>query len=104
MPRELPEDGDWSSLMKGSNNGFFMILVALGWWAQGAQFAGRDIKAWVYASADVMWVLDQVRMVAETRKRARDDDDVMTESTTASSRPVSKRLVATLMNFSYLRC
>lgn len=65
MPRLAPVDAAWPEAMKGSNNGFYIVLVALGWWAQGAKFAGQDMKAWDQATADVTWVLDQLKLVAE---------------------------------------
>lgn len=102
MPRQLPADGEWAEIMKGSNNGFFVVLVALGWWAQGLLFANEDMKGWVQATADVLWVVDQMKGIAETRKRSRDDGDASeTESITTSSRPPSKRYAMMLIDASY---
>lgn len=93
MPRLAPVDAAWPEAMKGSNNGFYIVLVALGWWAQGAKFAGQDMKAWDQATADVTWVLDQLKLVAEsTRKRSRSNGEDEIASHT-SSRPNSKRCV-----------
>lgn len=92
MPRQIPDDGQWLEAMKGTNNGLYMVLVALGWWAQGVQFAGQDMKAWVQATADVIWVVEQMQAVAEeTQKRARDDEDEEIESAASSCAPPSKR-------------
>lgn len=90
MPRKLPEDAKWPEAMKGTNNGVYIVLVALGWWGQGAKFANIDMKGWDQAVADVTWVVEEMKLVAEeTRKRAREDGNDEIDD----SRPKSKRCV-----------
>lgn len=101
MPRKPPDDGNWPEVMKGTNNGFYMLLVALGWWAQSLQYAGLDMKAWVQATADVLWAVDQIKSVAEeTRKRSWNEGGSGKETgdTTTSHLP-SKRCMVTLSDY-----
>ena len=37
---EVMEDCNWDSLMKGGQNGFFVILLALYWWYLAVDFDG----------------------------------------------------------------
>ncbi|KIM73704.1 hypothetical protein PILCRDRAFT_15000 [Piloderma croceum F 1598] len=76
---------DWSGTRKGSSNGFFVIILALGWWFLGAKNNnGRNISNCGHALDDVIWVLEQ--MVgsdeptgdSEAVKRTRDKGDLGT--------------------------
>lgn len=99
MPRVAPDDGEWPEVLKGSNNGFFMVVIALGWWAQGVKFAELDMNAWDQATADATWVVDQMKLVAvDSRKRTRDDvdDGIDSENLSSTSRPDSKRYVCSV--------
>lgn len=90
MPRVPPHDNEWPEIMKGTNNGLYIVLVGLGWWAQGAHFAKLDMKVWDEATADVSWVIDQMKhAVQHNRKRSRVDDKLSSDDT--DSRPNSKR-------------
>ena len=57
-----PEDAillDWREIKKGSQNGFFLLLLTLGWWGLGASSQGKDVLWWwAYALGDLRWVLE----------------------------------------------
>ena len=39
---------DWQDIKKGSQNGFFLLLLSLGWWGVGASDQGEDmLSQWV---------------------------------------------------------
>lgn len=62
LTRDPPEDAvisDWPELKKGSQNGFFLLLLSLGWWGLGASDQGEDaLGRWGYAFDDLRWVLE----------------------------------------------
>jgi hypothetical protein len=62
--------------MKGSPNGFFIILLALYWWHLAVDSdGGHGIDAWVNALDDVEWAIDQMKQcLARSHKRGRDND------------------------------
>jgi hypothetical protein len=62
LARELPDgEIDWSATRKGGSNGFYVVLLALGWWFIGAKHSdGRGISDCEHALDDVAWVLEQM--------------------------------------------
>ena len=55
MPHITLEDAnwlstDWLEVMKGLNNGFYMVLVVLGWWGRGIKLAKGDVKLGIMLS------------------------------------------------------
>lgn len=90
MPRKSPPNNEWCEIMKGTNNGLYIVLIGLGWWAQGAQFAKLDMKAWNDASADVIWAINEMKHTAQdVRKRSHNNDEQNDSET--NSQPNSKR-------------
>lgn len=64
LSRDLRATGvfNWSETLKGSQNGFFLLIASLGWWFKGERgmwWCGDAIK-------DVEWVLDQMIMGADS--------------------------------------
>lgn len=75
MSRVTDSTAEWSQLLKGGPNGFFVILLALGWWYIGVKSAGGDCSDCNHAFADVQWVLEQMKLsFANPAKRARETD------------------------------
>jgi hypothetical protein len=69
-------DGDWLSLRKGGNNGFFMIVLTLSWWLRaidGVVEAEGEISK---AFSDVNWVLDHLLSLKRARDEIMDDESV----------------------------
>lgn len=69
-------NADWSLLAKGGNNGLYVLVISLGWWA----FALRDNTAvaaneeFLTAVNDVMWIFDQLLATPQMKKRTADYD------------------------------
>lgn len=60
---DTPEECDWTELMKGGPNGFFLILLSYGWWGVGAVDADSNeiqpaFDEWKSAFQDLDWVLE----------------------------------------------
>lgn len=54
-------DFDWSATYKGSQNGLFGVLLALGWWVLGVQNgSGAGAEGYAGAISDVSWVIVQM--------------------------------------------
>jgi hypothetical protein len=80
LSRKVPQNPDWSVLDKGTANGFFVIVLALGWWALGIKHLGVvdeiSIKNLLEAIEDTTWVLRQMELPRSTStKRPRSEDD-----------------------------
>lgn len=75
MSRDVPDGTDWSEVMKGGNNGLFIVVISLGWWAKALQFAARDMGDWDKAIGDVGWVIDHIKCCQLQRKHDRDEED-----------------------------
>ena len=76
MLRQPPNDGEWHEALKGTNNGLYVVLVALGWWVLGARLDDRNMEAWNHAASDVIWAIGQMKLVGEeTQKRPHEDGD-----------------------------
>jgi hypothetical protein len=56
-------------MRKGSQNGFFMVILTLAWWRKSAVKTG-DLADFTTAVNDVSWVVDHM---LRPGKRARDD-------------------------------
>lgn len=64
----------WEELRKGSINGFYNIVVSLGWWIEAATTDPE--RAGVYHMvSDAMWVVDQMLATPRITKRGPDIDD-----------------------------
>jgi hypothetical protein len=61
----------WEEMRKGSQNGFFMVILTLAWWREAAVKA-NDTTGFTTALNDVSWVVDHM---LRPGKRTRDDDD-----------------------------
>lgn len=59
---EGPEGEEWSQICKGGANGFFMIVLTLGWWiiAADQNTEQRNDANLHLAMEDVEWVLDRM--------------------------------------------
>lgn len=52
---------DWGATWKGSQNGFYIVVLALGWWFLGAHNNnGHGINGCERALDEVLWTLDQM--------------------------------------------
>ena len=62
LGQDPPEDAiisDWQDIKKGSQNGFFLLLLPLGWWGVGASDLGEDmLSRWASAFDNLRWVLE----------------------------------------------
>lgn len=75
---DLP--GGWSTIRRGGSNGFFVPLLALGWWFLGVKHNnGRGIDACLRALDDVVWVLENIAHIKDPVKRPHDGDAVADE-------------------------
>jgi hypothetical protein len=76
LSRQVPSNTDWSAMEKGTANGFFVVILALGWWAFGVKHAGidtgDDVDDLMNAIDDTTWVLDQMAL-SRSNKRQRLD-------------------------------
>lgn len=78
---QVPSSVNWSMTEKGTANGFFIIVLALGWWALGLKYADdcgtQDHNDFSRALGEATWVLDQMELVSNhgLGKRARDSND-----------------------------
>lgn len=56
LPRDLPGDTDWSRLLHTGPHGFFLVMMALSWWAHCAvsQDSATEFDA---VAEDVNWAL-----------------------------------------------
>lgn len=52
----FPEVENWCQTKHRGEDGFFLILQALGWWASGVRSA-KERREWMSAVDDVLWVL-----------------------------------------------
>jgi hypothetical protein len=64
------ESDSWEETRKGSQNGFFTVLLTLAWWRKAAA-AASDVVHFKAAFDNVSWVAD---CMLRAGKRARDDD------------------------------
>jgi hypothetical protein len=67
-----PKSELWEETRKGSQNGFFMVLLTLAWWRKAA-VTTNDVADFKVAFDDVSWVVD---CMLGKGKRPRDDDTV----------------------------
>ena len=76
LSRQVPPNADWSVIEKRTANGFFVVILALGWWALGVKHAGIDtgngVDDLMNAIDDTTWVLEQITL-SRPNKRARVD-------------------------------
>jgi len=81
LSQERPENPDWSVLNKGTANGFFVIILSLGWWALGLKHAEVNSTSYgmedlLNAIEDTTWVLQQMALPCSTStKRPQSEDD-----------------------------
>jgi hypothetical protein len=59
---DIPEVAEWTELIKGGPNGFFLIVLSYGWWGAGAVDAELNevqpaFDQWKEAFLDLDWVL-----------------------------------------------
>lgn len=92
-------DQEWDNLCKGSQNGFFTLLLSLGWWGQAVCDQGPDPRdLWAGAFYDLIWVLEQIVKKLKVEKGQSDKPKSSTkrpheESEEPPSRRMSKRYV-----------
>jgi hypothetical protein len=68
------EDGEqWEELQKGSINGFYNVVVSLGWWVQAATTESEHIEVGRMIS-DAVWVVVQMLGTTHPAKRGPDTD------------------------------
>jgi hypothetical protein len=73
---------DWNEIRKGSQNGFFLLLLTLGWWGVGASDeSSQELERWGEA-------FDDLRRVLEILISEDNNDD---ESDELESLPLKKR-------------
>lgn len=80
MSRVVNAPVDWTELLKGGPNGLFVILLTLGWWYIGVEFAGGDLKDFNHAVSDVLWVLDQIKSSDSLKRKRADKADHLSET------------------------
>ena len=61
MTADAPNDAslsDWNEIWKGSQNGIFLLILTLGWWAVAACDQGNEeMGKWADTLGDLQWVL-----------------------------------------------
>jgi hypothetical protein len=69
LSREVPEGEEWSQICRGGANGFFMIVLTLGWWIMAADqnTEQRTDENLCLAMEDVEWVLDRMVMLIKSQ-------------------------------------
>lgn len=76
MSREITKEYEWDILMKGGQNGLFVVLLALYWWFLSVEFDGDGFDGWNCAMNDVQWTVGQMKICLDrSRKRTRDEDE-----------------------------
>jgi hypothetical protein len=80
LSREVPKNPDWSDMEKGTANGFFIIILVLGWWALGLKYAevesGTAVEDFQHAMEDTTWVLHQMALPqSSSSKRGQSEAD-----------------------------
>lgn len=53
MSRVQNADAEWSQLLKGGPNGFFIILLAVGWWSLALNITGASSHDCHHALSDI---------------------------------------------------
>lgn len=89
---DVPEGCDWAGVQKGGPNGFYMLLLTLGWWGIATEDRGQEAREyWGKAFFDIDWVLHQMlsRLIEES-------EDPETEA------PTQKRYVLCSVNIETL--
>lgn len=72
-PDFVTEPYDWDEVKKGSQNGFFLLLLTLGWWGVGAfDQDATELERWGEAFDDVRWLLDM--LISEEEELAEEDE------------------------------
>lgn len=98
LARDPPDNAalsDWDEIRKGSPNGFFVLLLALGWWGVGACDQGdEEMERWADAFDDLRWALEF--MLNEGDEDEVDEDEgkqtiPAKRAAAGDDRPVSKR-------------
>ena len=57
-PDDIEQVTGWDKIRKGSQNGFFLLLLTLGWWGLGASDQGaEELGRWAEAFDDLRCVL-----------------------------------------------
>jgi hypothetical protein len=65
---------EWVELRKGSINGFYNVVISLGWWIQAAATAPELAEATQMVD-DAIWVMDQMLGGSRAGKRSHENDD-----------------------------
>jgi hypothetical protein len=77
LSRQVPPKPNWSITEKGTANGFFVVILALGWWALGIKHGTTENvdgnEDFLNAVGDTTWVLQQM-VLSRSLKRPRADD------------------------------
>jgi hypothetical protein len=68
---------EWVELRKGSINGFYNVVVSLGWWIQ-ATMTAPELAEVTRMLKDAIWVVDQMLSTIRKGKRGPDNDDPLT--------------------------
>jgi hypothetical protein len=86
LHRIVGPDESWEKLLKGGINGFFTVVVSLGWWWLAVKTPVQR-KAWMNMAEDILWVLEQmVKMTAKLKKRVH-EERTRSESPEETGRP-----------------
>ena len=87
-PRDIPAVGhNWGKLAHSGPSGFFLVIMALGWWGKLVESHSGDLAEFEVAMDDVLWVvcniIDSLSKAPAKRVRFEDED--------TSGKPNSKR-------------
>ena len=115
MTVDAPNDAslsDWNEIQKGSQNGIFLLILTLGWWAVASCNQGNEeMGKWADALDDLQWVLgfilfqhdkekDQGESAGQTADKDSDGSDVdggksvpAKHAPTTQGLPIAKRSV-----------
>lgn len=77
-PRDLPEDSDWSSLCRTGSNGFFIVMMALSWWAHHIT-SPASVVEFDSMAEDVNWAVRMMLKLVTTNSAKRSHSDLMTD-------------------------
>ena len=71
---DVVQGGSWGVLRRGGPNGFFLVLLALGWWVRAA-VDKQDVKDAFAMVEDILWVLKDVLNTEEAFQGKEGSDD-----------------------------